>query len=159
MILGMPGVCRKRRSLASAAAFWSAPGFRRFRGPDDARKAPEGWSTPGRWRDLPHLEPHHAAGTRSVLECAGPPALSWATRRSKSSRGLEHSRTLARERGLLGVTFNSPHESPLLSQAHCRLCFCACHFEREVAELDVSGGFDWGGWNGRCYDDERAPAS
>lgn len=54
---------------------------------------------------------------------------------------------------------HAPHEPPLFSQAHCRLCFRACHFEREVAELDVSGGFDWGWRDGREYDDECAAAS
>ena len=38
MILGMGQVCRKLRNLESAAAFWTAPGLRRFRGPDDAQK-------------------------------------------------------------------------------------------------------------------------
>ena len=33
----------------------------------------------------------------SVLECAGPPALSKASRSAKSSRGLEHSKTLSRD--------------------------------------------------------------
>ncbi|WP_395741845.1 excinuclease ABC subunit UvrA [Prosthecobacter sp.] len=33
----------------------------------------------------------------SVLECAGPPALSKASRSAKSSRGLEHSKTLTRD--------------------------------------------------------------
>ena len=32
----------------------------------------------------------------SVLECAGPPALSSVSRQPKSSRGLEHSKTLSR---------------------------------------------------------------
>jgi len=32
----------------------------------------------------------------SVLECAGPPALSNVVRPTESSRGLEHSRTLPR---------------------------------------------------------------
>ena len=38
---------------------------------------------------------HHedTANRASVLECAGPPALSSVSRPAKSSRGLEHSRT------------------------------------------------------------------
>ncbi|MBL9183975.1 MAG: M56 family metallopeptidase [Verrucomicrobiaceae bacterium] len=50
------------------------------------------------WR-LRALSADEAAFLReSVLECAGPPALSNVSRPSKSSRGLEHSKTLSRMR-------------------------------------------------------------
>ena len=37
--------------------------------------------------------------------------------------------------------------------------FCSCDFECEVTELDVSGGVDWGGGDGREHDDECVAAS
>ena len=39
----------------------------------------------------------------SVLECAGPPVLSSVVRSAKSSRGLEHSKTLPRLRDVPGA--------------------------------------------------------
>lgn len=62
----------------------------------------------------------------------------------------------------VSVRFLQPHEPPPFPPAiPRRLCLClrACHPEREVAKLDVSGRFDRCRGHGRKHDDERAPAS
>ena len=70
-------------------------------------------------------------------------------------------RLLSRERASRIATFTLHHEPPPFPPAiSCRICLCfrACHSEREVTKLDVSGRVHRRGRDGREHDDERAAA-